>query len=54
MHEGSHQEGGLGGARANAGGDGYARHRQLRVLLAVKAVLATSGGGIHPLAALLF
>lgn len=37
-HEGSHQKGGLGSICAHAGGDGDARHRQRRVLLAMKAV----------------
>jgi hypothetical protein len=35
-HEASHQKGGLGGACANAGGDGNARHRQRHLLRAVK------------------
>src|SRR6266404_6119729 len=34
-HEGSHQKGVLGGARANAGGDGNARHRERALLLAI-------------------
>ena len=34
-HEGSHQGGGLGSARAFAGGDGDARHRQHLVLRAL-------------------
>lgn len=35
VDEGRHQEGGLGGARADAGGDGHDRHRQLRLLHAL-------------------
>src|SRR5260221_10396208 len=38
-HEGRRQEGGLGSARAHAGGDGNARHRQHCLLLAVKPSL---------------
>src|SRR6266702_5929283 len=37
-HEGSHQGGGLGSARAYAGGDGDARHRQHLVLRALVRV----------------
>jgi hypothetical protein len=33
--EGCHQKGSLGGARANSGGDGHARHRRRCVLCAV-------------------
>ena len=39
MHEASHQKGGLGGACANAGGDGNARHRRHYLLLAVRAAI---------------
>ena len=44
VHEGRHEEGDLGGARANAGGDGNARHRQLRLLhaLSFSIVIAVS------------
>src|SRR3954467_166138 len=35
MHEGRHEEGGLGSVRAYAGGDGDARHRQHPVLRAL-------------------
>jgi hypothetical protein len=42
-HEGSHQKGGLGSARANPGGDGNARHRQRRLLLAVTVIASSEG-----------
>ena len=35
LYEGSHQKGSLGSVRANAGGDGHARHRQFYILFAV-------------------
>src|SRR5260370_11945309 len=38
MHEGSQQEGGVGSACANAGGDGNARHRRRCFLLAVTVI----------------
>src|SRR5690348_10720696 len=40
-HEGSHQKGGLGGACADGGGDGNARHRRRHLLLAVKPRFAS-------------
>src|SRR3954468_2865349 len=51
-HEGSHQKGGLGGACADGGGDGNARHRRRHLLLAVKPPLASEcvrkQSRIHP------
>ena len=41
-HEGRHQKGGLGSARANAGDGGNARYRQHHLLLEV-TVIARSG-----------
>ena len=39
-HEGHRKEGSLGGVRTNAGGDGYARHRQCRPLREVTAAIS--------------
>jgi hypothetical protein len=38
-HEGCHQKGSLGGARANSGGDGHARHRQHCLLRAMSGAM---------------
>jgi hypothetical protein len=48
LHEGSHQEGGLGSACADAGGDGHAGHRQFYLLLAVTMAQPEKEGGQQP------